>query len=174
MYKIIGADQREYGPVNAEQIQQWIVERRLQAQSLAQREGDPDWKPLSEFPEFGSFLAGTPAQPALPPAESALPQATRPPGSRTNPMATAGLVMGILSMTLGMCCCYGFPFNLLGIIFSVLAIQQINRNPVVESGKSLATAGLVLSVLSIVLALLVMVLGFAVNYREIWRELKHL
>ena len=36
MYKIIGANQTEYGPVSAEQIRQWIAEGRVNAQTSAQ------------------------------------------------------------------------------------------------------------------------------------------
>lgn len=56
MYKIIGADQKEYGPINAEQIRQWISEGRINGQTRACVEGTQEWKPLDMFPEFG-FLA---------------------------------------------------------------------------------------------------------------------
>lgn len=57
MYKIIGADQKEYGPVTSDQIRQWIAEGRANAQTLVQAEGGPDWKPLSAIPEFAEALA---------------------------------------------------------------------------------------------------------------------
>ncbi len=53
MYKIIGADQKEYGPISAEQIRSWISEGRVNAQTKACLEGTEDWKPLGMFPEFG-------------------------------------------------------------------------------------------------------------------------
>jgi hypothetical protein len=53
MYRIIGADQKEYGPITAEQIRQWISEGRVNAQTEACLEGTQDWKPLGMFPEFG-------------------------------------------------------------------------------------------------------------------------
>src|ERR1700755_3059565 len=53
MYKIIGADQKEYGPISADQIRQWISEGRLNGQTMACLDGTQDWKPLSLFPEFG-------------------------------------------------------------------------------------------------------------------------
>jgi hypothetical protein len=56
MYKIIGGDKREYGPVDAEEVRRWIAEGRLNAQSLAQAEGETEWKPLSSFPEFAATL----------------------------------------------------------------------------------------------------------------------
>lgn len=53
MYRIIGADQKEYGPITAEQIRQWITEGRVNAQTQACLEGTQEWKPLGMFPEFG-------------------------------------------------------------------------------------------------------------------------
>lgn len=53
MYRIIGADQKEYGPITAEQIRQWIAEGRVNAQTEMCLEGTQDWKPLGMFPEFG-------------------------------------------------------------------------------------------------------------------------
>lgn len=53
MYKIIGVDRKEYGPITAEQIRQWISEGRVNAQTQACLEGTQEWKPLGMFPEFG-------------------------------------------------------------------------------------------------------------------------
>ncbi len=66
MYKIIGADGQEYGPVTAEQIRQWIGEGRANAQTRAQAEGSTDWKPLGDFPDFADALAAK-APPSAPP-----------------------------------------------------------------------------------------------------------
>lgn len=60
MYKIIGADQKEYGPVSAEQLRQWIAEGRVNAQTLVHPEGETEWKPLSSFSEFADILRTTP------------------------------------------------------------------------------------------------------------------
>ena len=62
MYKIIGADQKEYGPVSAELLRQWVSEGRVNAQTMAKLEGEGgDWKPLSTFPEFADALRSIPA-----------------------------------------------------------------------------------------------------------------
>ena len=58
MYKIIGADQKEYGPISADQMRQWIREGRVSAQTLAQAEGQTDWRPVIAFPEFADVIAG--------------------------------------------------------------------------------------------------------------------
>src|SRR5208283_4137903 len=69
MYKIIGADQKEYGPITADQLRLWIAEGRVNAQTSTRLESDANWKPLSEFPEFTGALGLTVSEP--PPALSA-------------------------------------------------------------------------------------------------------
>ena len=84
-------------------------------------------------------------QPTTTPPAIAMP--SHPP--KTNSFATAGLVCGILAW---ICCC-GFPFNLLGLVFSLVALSQINRHPGLYEGRGLAIAGLVLSIASLLLTL---------------------
>ena len=66
MYRIIGGDQKEYGPVAADDLRRWIAEGRLSGQSLVQAEGSGEWKPLSTFPEFAeASAAGAATAPAV-------------------------------------------------------------------------------------------------------------
>jgi hypothetical protein len=93
MYKIIGADQKQYGPVSADELRQWIAEGRANAQTLIQAEGQPDWRPLSSFPEFATAAqpipSGIPLSSAMPvPDESARNLVSGP--------ATCLLIVGIL------------------------------------------------------------------------------
>jgi hypothetical protein len=67
---------------------------------------------------------------------------------KTNSFATAGFIFGILSLP---CCCCGFPFNVLGLVFSLVGLSQINRHPELYEGRALAIAGLILSGASLVL-----------------------
>jgi hypothetical protein len=60
MYKIIGADGSEYGPVSADQLRQWIAERRANAQTKVQPEGSAEWTSLGTLAEFAdAFSSGT-------------------------------------------------------------------------------------------------------------------
>ena len=165
MYKIIGADGREYGPIAAEVLRQWIAEGRADARTRVLAEGAAEWKTLAELPEFSPLLAGAPT-PALPSA--AVPGAAEP---KTNPLALTGLIMGILALTLCICC-YGLPFNVLGLIFSALGLSQIKQDPAGQQGRGLAVAGLVLSGLSILLAVLFFVLGVALNLPDMLRRIQ--
>jgi hypothetical protein len=155
MYKIIGADGREYGPVDAAQLRAWVNEGRVDAQTLAQAGGGTEWKPLSAYPEFYSL-------PKAPPTITT-PSGVTAFSLRTNGFAVTGMIMGILSVTLG-CCCYGLPFNLLGLIFSLIALSQIKQYPQTHGGKSMAIAGLVLSILSFLLAAGLLLFGAAFNW----------
>ena len=66
MYYIQGADQKEYGPVSADQLRQWISENRLNRFSPARADGESLWKTLGDFPEFAEVLVG-----AAPPTSEA-------------------------------------------------------------------------------------------------------
>jgi hypothetical protein len=162
MYKIIGADGKEYGPISADQLRQWVSEGRANAQTRVLAEGAADWRPLVEFPEYAALLAGAPAAAPAPIRVAPVP--------RTNPMAVTGMIMGIISVVA--CCCYGFPFNLLGIIFSLIGLSQIKSDPQNQQGRGMAIAGLVLSILSILLAVGLLAFGIAVNAPELLRKLR--
>jgi hypothetical protein len=159
MYYLIGADQKEYGPVAADEVRAWIAEGRANGQTLSRLEGGP-WKPLSTFPEFVGSL-GTAPQPAPPVPLAQASLTGRAP--ETNSMAVAGLVMGILSMTVGLVCC-GLLFNILGIIFSSVALSQIKRSPAQQAGRNLAIIGLVLSLLGLVFQIIIIVVFGAMGF----------
>ena len=69
MYKIIGADRKEYGPVTTDQINTWILEGRANDETLVQAQGSTEWKPLSSCPEFAGVLAAKGASAAPLPAD---------------------------------------------------------------------------------------------------------
>ena len=168
MYKIIGADGKEYGPISAETLRQWILEGRANAQTKVLVEATEEWKRLQELPDFSASLAG-----AAPPQAAPGPIGALAPGSRTNSLAVTGLVLGILSLTFGLCC-YGLPFNLAGIVCSLVGLEQIRKDPQRERGRGLATAGLVLSILSILLASLFLLIYFATGSPNWMRHIRRL
>lgn len=165
MYQIIGSDGRTCGPVTAEQLREWIAEGRADAQTQVWTEGASQWRPLAEYAEFAPLLAMRPPSLAAPGTACS---AARPPSPS---LATASLVMGLLSLPYGLCCCYGLPFNLLGIVFALVALAQMRHQPWPRAGRGQAIAGLVLSLLSLALAAFLGVLGCAMNASEIMRRL---
>jgi len=82
MYKIIGADGKEYGPITLEQLKQWIAEGRLNLQSKVLPEGTLEWKTVAEVPEL-AVAVPPPASPvagyaAIPGAANAVDQVSGP------------------------------------------------------------------------------------------------
>jgi hypothetical protein len=139
MYKIIGADQREYGPIGVEQIRQWIAEGRVNGQTKIQAEGSTDWKSVAELPELAVLLPARPGPIMIsPPAVAA-----------NNPLAVWALVTGIASF---LCCQFLAPVS---IVLGAVALSQIKSHPG-QGGKGFAIAGLVLG--CIVLALVIVVI----------------
>ena len=76
MFKILGADGREYGPVAIDQIKKWIAEGRANRETMAQQTGDSNWKPLGQFAEFADVLGvAPPPMGGIPPPATAVPSA---------------------------------------------------------------------------------------------------
>src|SRR4051812_3737099 len=152
MYRIIGADGKEYGPITADQLRQWMAEGRANAQTRILAEGTTEWKSLAEFPEFSTVPTGAP-ETMRPLTAMPMPGAQ---GPRNNPLAVTGLILGIVSLLA--CCCYGLPFNIGGIVCSAIGLNQIKKDPANQRGRGMAIAGLIMSILSIILYLILLVL----------------
>lgn len=152
MYRIIGADSRQYGPVSGEQLRQWMAEGRANAQTQTFVEGAAEWKPLGTLPEFASHFAPQVPPPISPPVSGRV--------RKTNSYAMAGMIFGVLAF---FCCCK-FLFGALGIIFSLIGLSQVNRHPELYEGRGLAIAGLVLSILSLLLAFVLIMIALATGH----------
>ena len=142
MYKVMGTDGKEYGPVSAEALRQWIAERRAAWETRVQAEGTTEWKPLSAFPEFSAALAGAPRA-ASPPPLTGAPIAA--PQGRTSGMAVASLVLGLV----GFCGITG----IIGIILGIAAQVKIRRSGGKLKGSGLAIAGIVVSCVMFLLSI---------------------
>lgn len=175
MYFLIGGDGKEYGPKAAVEVREWIAEGRLNAQSEIKPQGEEEWVKLSSLLEFAADLnpqavprddvPPSPATESLPPLPAAhpAPPATYTPAPKTdtNPMAITGMICGILSLPM-LCCCYGLPFNILGIVFSIVGLTQLKANPQ-QQGKGMAIAGLICSILSFLIIGVLIALGIAIG-----------
>src|ERR1035437_7406561 len=52
MFKILGTDGKEYGPVTRGNVIEWIRDGRANLQTKAKRSDETEWKTLGDFPEF--------------------------------------------------------------------------------------------------------------------------
>jgi hypothetical protein len=170
MYKIRGSDGREYGPATAEQMRQWLTENRVHAATLVQKEGADSWQPFSALPEFSDATGGSRPAPLAASGPGSFSSGSAAP--RQNPMALTGMIMGIASLVT-LCGCYGFPFQILGIIFSLIGLAQIKKSPESFTGRGMAIVGLVLSIFSIVLLVSLIAIFGTFFYGEIKKEMRH-
>ncbi|HWH68011.1 MAG TPA: DUF4339 domain-containing protein [Candidatus Sulfotelmatobacter sp.] len=113
MYRIIGADGKEYGPVSAEVMRQWLAEGRLNTQTRVLLEGTTEWKALGEFPE----LTGPGPQLGAPPAFSRLPlpSTSGVAEAEVNGPATGLIITAIL----------GFVLQVISLIFSLVGTSLL-------------------------------------------------
>jgi len=138
MYRIIGADGKEYGPISAEQIRQWLAEGRVNSQTKIKSTDATDWQTLAALPEFAAELE---TRPSMPP-QSFLTAATQP---KTSGLAITSLVFGVL----GFC---GIT-ALVGLILGIVALVKINRSQGRLTGSGLAIAGICVSGFMLLFAL---------------------
>jgi len=133
VYKIIGGDGREYGPVTKEQLRQWVTEGRANAQSQVRAEGTSDWQPLGSVPEVAPMFNAPPSLPRT--ATGAVPGTLHDGDYELDIFGCVGRAWGILAsnfwLLVGGCAVYlliiggmsGFaqiPF--IGILFSIASL----------------------------------------------------
>ncbi|HEV2454811.1 MAG TPA: DUF4339 domain-containing protein [Verrucomicrobiae bacterium] len=147
MYKIVGADGRQYGPVSADQLRRWILEGRANASTQTLAEGAAEWKPLGVLPEFAANFPAAAPPPFRP---------VTPVHRQTNASALWGLIFGIVANCFCCCCCLNIPLGALGLIFSLIGLSQINEMPDIYEGRALAIVGIVVSAVALLLGLLIL------------------
>ncbi len=163
MYKIIGGDQKEYGPISADQIRQWITEGRLNAHTKAQAEGSPDWKPLSEFLEFAEALGRATRPPPTPapfPAAGAGPTPGAFGGREEALRAVNGPAIALMVTAI-----LGFIVVILGLLMNTLTIGGLRMgmrempNPEMQQFINMfsGTMGIVSDIVGAVIGVIVLI-----------------
>ena len=122
MYRIIGADGKEYGPISETQLRQWIVEGRVNAQTRVVAEGTTEWKTVADFPQLATAVPGAAAPAAPPPPMTAIPSMPgglySPAADRVNGPAIGLIIIGALNI-LGALVGLGLPALVLAAMTSL-------------------------------------------------------
>ncbi len=145
MYKIIGSDGKEYGPVSLEQLRQWVAQGRVNAQTRVQTVGAADWKTAAEFPELGlaAAVSGTDSARA--------PLSRGQAGGQQNGLAITSFVLGLLSLV-----CLGLLAGIPAIVCGHVARGRAQRSPAQYGGAGFALAGLIMGYVSVVVTLVIL------------------
>ncbi|MCD6052177.1 MAG: domain containing protein [Verrucomicrobia bacterium] len=143
-YQLIGSDGIEYGPVSADDVRTWIREGRASAKTMVRATGSPAWRKLGELPEFAEAIA---QRAANAPAVTGSVAAPKPEQNKT---ARMGFILSVVSL---LCCCVLLAPA--GLIVSIIALVRINSGKDLKEGYGFAVAGIVISLLVIILNILV-------------------
>jgi hypothetical protein len=148
MYKIRGADDKEYGPVSVEQIHQWLAEGRLNGRTPVREESSTEWRLLSDVPELKpQWAAGPPVM--TPPGVAGIAAPTGyPPRSG---LAITSFILGLLSLV-----CLSVFGGIPAIVLGHIAHSRARRLPAVYGGSGFAIAGFITGYLSLAFAVLIM------------------
>ena len=95
-YCILGADGKEYGPINGEVMRQWITDGRANAQTKVKAEASPDWQLLASVPEFADVFA---AASGAPPPLTATPVEVKTSGMAIASLSNSNTVCGSTSLS---------------------------------------------------------------------------
>jgi|SRR6185295_1631311 len=112
-------------------------------------------------PPVAQYIPPPPVQsgwaPPPPPAYPPKPQQT---------LAVTSLILGIASVTLGMCCYFGILTAPISLVLGIVSLVQIRNDPTKFGGKGFAIGGIVVSGLALgiwLLIILVYGLGFILS-----------
>ena len=113
MYKVMGADGKEYGPISLEQFSQWAAEGRVSPQTRVQPVGATDWTTASGIPELQAIFARLGRAPTVVLASPISPPAS---GEPLKGLAVTSLVLGIVSVLICLGPLTGIPAIICGRI----------------------------------------------------------
>ena len=164
-YMVKDAAGNIYGPATIPMLRQWIAERRVIGSMMIAPQGTEAWQAVASHPELAALVGAptyrAPMAPA-PQTEAALPYsasteinyATPPRPNRTDPLAIAALIVGIISVIpLCLCCPIGGLAGIVAVTLGFFALQRTRADPSL-GGHGVAVAGIILGCVAIAIALL--------------------
>lgn len=128
MYRIIGSDQKEYGPVSADHVRQWLAQGRVNARTQIKPDGAAEWQALSTLPEFAKDLAE-----AAPPPVMAAPNPAAPASGEginviipyKNVRALVAYYLAVFSLIPFL----GMPLGLAALVLGIMGLRFRRQNP---------------------------------------------
>lgn len=159
-----GKSGQQYGPIDESTLRARIATNEVGRNDLLWTDGMAQWTPLREMPEFYDAPVPPPISSGSPPPTTAFAQSPDSPYAApasgfappqaviayppTNGLATASLVLGILSLL-----CGGPLLGIPAVICGHMGLAQIKRSGGQQEGGGKAIAGLVTGYISIAMTL---------------------
>ncbi|MGJ8726519.1 MAG: GYF domain-containing protein [Roseibacillus sp.] len=137
----------QQGPEETERVLQRLRNGELSSSTLVWREGMGDWQPLYTVAELVQENQVLPANHS--PTSIGMPQPPQGyPGTGMMPvqngMALTSMILAISSVVLTLGCLVGFILAVPAVIFGHIARKQIRDGAHMQTGDSMALAGLII------------------------------
>ena len=116
-------------------------------------EQDTQWLPR-QTPAPGGWIAPDERPPMAPGPWQPPPPPYRAPKTPTQGLALASMIIGILGLVVG---CFGPIPGIIAIVLGFMALSQIKKSPHEFTGKSFATAGVIIGSISLLFYLIVII-----------------
>ncbi len=155
MYTIQGSDHKEYGPVDAATVMQWLQSGRANAQTMIKKDAGA-WAPLAHYPEFAAVLS--------PAASAANSPATGAGSGGAVPQTKAPKVFGILNIVFGSLCCL---CNGAAIPLSIIGFEALEQQYGVDFGWT-APVSLLMMGVAVLLCIVLSVAGIGLLKSRMW------
>ena len=136
-YKIIGVDLQEYGPVETEEIREWIHEGRADANTLVCDVDDKQWVKLCDLLDVADALSQK---------------------TTDRPQATIRINYLVAAILCTLFCCP--PFGIAGILFAAWANSKVQQGDI-DGAASAASKAKLMCLLSFVLGLISLIWFFS-------------
>lgn len=151
MYKILGGDGKEYGPVNLDQLRDWLKQGRINSQTRVKAESCSEYKTALDTPELSTLFAPATPRPSGQEAPPVISAPTARDQEKQKGLAVLSLILGLSSFLLCLSALTGIP----AVICGHVARSRARCLPTRYGGAGLATVGLVLGYAGIVLTFVV-------------------
>lgn len=138
MFRIIGGDQKVYGPITVGQLRQWIAEGRANEHTMICAEGTSEWRPLSAFPDFVANPGpSTPASRLTTQPKTSTSDAVSTVIPYRNMPALISYYLAVFSLIP----CLGIPLGLAAVVLGVIGLKRAREKPEAK-GKFHAWTGI--------------------------------
>jgi hypothetical protein len=128
MFKMIGADQKEYGPVPAELLKEWIAQGRANGETLVRIEGG-SWQPLASLAELSTALAAAAPPPPLSVTPPRSPSSVADSLSTVIPYRNVPALVAYYLAVFSLLPCIGALLGLIALILGVKGLRLARENP---------------------------------------------
>ena len=151
---------QQYGPLSEDVLQKWAREGRIGAGDMVWTEGMEQWVPLQSVPELAA-AADSRWRGPMPGQLSASPESTG------RGMAVAGMILGIVGLSLFCALAAAVPCGILACVFGGMAIKKYR---VSGGNRRKAMAGIICGAIAIAVSILLQLVLLMVSFAPLFRH----